>query len=93
MSDDLPEHFPGAWQNFPVEVRRYLTQRLLDEQLVLWGGSDGLIKHLYAGHDRDGLRPLDSYRMRGVDFWPFVLADTRAYLAKKREEAIREATA
>lgn len=79
-----PEHFPGAWQNIPLEVRRYLTARLLEQQLALHDGAAGLIKSLYSGRERPDLTLLESWRMSAERAWPFVVADTEAWLASRQ---------
>lgn len=84
-----PVAFTGAWGDIPLEVRRFLTQRLLDQALTLHDGPAGMIKFLYAGRERDGLLMSRSYTMSPLEFWPFVLEDARAWtMARaKKEEA------
>lgn len=78
---EFPEQFPGAWQHLPLEVRRYLTQRLLDKALLLHDGPAGLIKFLYAGTERNGQRL--SYLTGGAECWAYVVQDTTAWLETK----------
>jgi len=79
----FPETFPGAWQNIPLEVRRYLAQRLLDKSLAIHDGPAGLIKFLYAGTHIQGMSVAETYRITGESYWPFVVRDTEAWLAQR----------
>ncbi len=82
---EFPEHFPGAWHHIPLEVRRYLTQRLLEKSLVVHEGPAGLIKFLYAGTERNGQRL--SYLTGGAECWAYVVHDTQEWLAAKTARA------
>ena len=78
--DDWPERL-CAWQNMPIEIRRYLTARLLAKSLELHDGPAGLIRFLYAGTERNGQRL--SYLTGGAECWAYVVHDTREWLAKR----------
>lgn len=80
---EIPEEFPGAWQNLTIDVRRMLTQRLLDKSLELHGGSEGLIKFLYVGQAYETISRAEGYGARGRDFWPYVAQDTKLFIAKR----------
>lgn len=78
---EYPDHFPGAWQHFPVDVKRYLTARLLARCLEIHDGPADLIKWLYAGTERpDGQRL--SYLTGGAECWAWVVEDTRAWVVE-----------
>lgn len=85
---EIPADFPGAWQNIPKTVKRMLAKKLVEKCLDLHGGSDGLIRFLYAGTKRDGMSASESYRARGRELWPFVVEDTKLFIA---EEQVRKA--
>lgn len=72
-----------AWQDLPIEVRRYLTKRLLEKSLFLHDGVAGMVKFLYAGSTLAGLTVAQTYGMKGHEFWPFIVQDTRAWLASR----------
>lgn len=71
--------FTGQWADVPLEVRRFLTQRLLDRALEIHDGPVGLIKWLYAGVEHDGLPLSRTYAMSARDFWPYILVDARRW--------------
>lgn len=53
----LPDRFPGAWQDIPPIVRRFLVERLRDKMLAQHEGPAGLIMWLFAGEKQaDGTR-------------------------------------
>ncbi len=85
MSDsaDWPDRIV-AWQDMPLEVRRYLTRRLLDRALEIHEGPAGLIRFLYAGQPREGLSMAQTYVMTAHEFWPYVVADTRSALKDRQ---------
>ncbi|HEX7828666.1 MAG TPA: hypothetical protein VF787_03385 [Thermoanaerobaculia bacterium] len=83
---EFPAEFPGAWQNLPIEVRRFLTAKLLDRALAIHEGSEGLIKWLYAGTSRlDGKKSSETYALRGSEFWPVIVADTQVWIAQRAQ--------
>lgn len=91
-----PTEFPGAWQNVPVPIRRFLAMRLVQRSLEIHEGPAGLIKFLYAGTTRrgpDGARFRVSYLNDGADAWPFVLEDAAAWLASQSQTAPQPAPA
>lgn len=90
--------FPGAWQNYPVEVRRYLLARVMEKQIGIQGGPAGVIEWLYRGTRR---RPEEigtdvargdtceiRYDVRAHQVWPLVVADARAWTAARTKEGI-----
>ncbi len=83
----MPAEFPGAWQNIPVDVRRMLTKKLLDKCLEVHGGADGLIRFIYAGTVRPGMKAMESYRWGGKEFWPFILEDTARFMIDRTKQA------
>lgn len=75
----LPADFPGAWQNLPTEVRRYLLACLLGKSLQIHGTA-GLLKWIYAGTVRpDGERC--KFTTDGAAFWPCVVEDVPRWIA------------
>lgn len=87
-------HFPGAWQNLPIEVRRYLTQRALDKQLLIQDGSAGLIEWLYRGDQREEFKGHPAAHRSGIirfnasakDIYDLVLADTKRWLIEREKK-------
>lgn len=78
-ADDFPTHFPGAWQNLPPEVQRYITCKLLERQLLLHNGAVGLLQWLYRGSDRSNGRV--AWVAAVDEIWPLVIEDTRKWIA------------
>lgn len=75
----MSDRAPSSSHEWPRELRRYLTQRLLDKALEQHGGWQGVAVWLYAGQkhpstpDRLPFSP-------SVDFlYPIMLADARAW--------------
>lgn len=80
----LPGAYPGSWEAMPVEVRRYLTARLLTASLSIHEGPTGLIKWLYAGTTRpaaDGSPLRMPFTTQGIHMYSFVLEDAAAWVA------------
>ncbi|HEY2851115.1 MAG TPA: hypothetical protein VGI97_14645 [Gemmatimonadaceae bacterium] len=75
----------------PVEVKRYLSVRLVEKQLTIQGGLAGIIEWLYRGDQRAefvGLpvaHPSGTIRFdaRGIELWPQVAADTKRWLDER----------
>lgn len=91
--------FPGAWQHFPVEVRRFLLARVMEKQMEIQDGPAGVIEWLYRGTTR---RPDEvtievakasgeiHYNARADKLWTLVCADARAWTIQRNKE--KEAT-
>lgn len=87
--------FPGAWQHFPVEVRRYLLTQLLEKQLRIQDGPAGLVEWLYRGLQRDAFVGLKvayrsgviHYKATAKELWPIVVADAKAWAVRERKAA------
>lgn len=74
----LPDGFPGAWQDWPIEVKRFVTLLLLEKALELHDGPDGLVKFLYAGHRREGTR--FAFTSAGAAYWPWLRDDVQRWV-------------
>jgi hypothetical protein len=87
---EFPAVMPGPTPAIPIEIRRFLTAKLLERQLELCEGWVGLVKDLYGGQVRpDGQRL--SYVADGRSFWQYVVADTDAWLLERAKEQQEQA--
>lgn len=80
--------FPGAWQHYPVEVRRFLLAKVMQKQMDVQDGPAGVIEWLYRGTER---RPEEvtlamanaageiRYNTRAEQLWMLVVADAHAW--------------
>jgi hypothetical protein len=88
--------FPGAWQHYPPEVRRFLLAKVMEKQLEIQDGPAGVIEWLYRGTTR---RPEEvtlkmakvtgeiHYNTRADQLWTLVVADARAWaIARAKPE-------
>lgn len=85
MTGAFPAEYPGAWQDIPLDVRRFLTAKTLDRQLILQDGPAGLIEWLYRGQPIAG--GIVRYQAPAKEIWPHVVADTEAWLKKRAAQA------
>ncbi len=83
----FPDVFPGGWDRLPIEVRRFLTARVLEKQLAIQDGASGIIEWLYRGEERESFKGSPAARASGVvrynataaELWSIVLQDTLAW--------------
>lgn len=76
---------PSSSNDWPVEVRRYLTQRALDALLEQHGGWQGLAQWLYGGRPHALAQGGRVPYAAGVDFlWPLITSDAAAWAAERR---------
>ncbi len=76
---------PSRSSEWPIEVRRYLTHRLLSRMLQDHDGWHGLVQWLYAGTMRNGERLPLSAKLDWL--WPMIEADAAAWDAERTKGA------
>lgn len=79
MADSLPPEFPGAWSNWPVPLKRYLSYRVMEQMVKIHGPAD-LVVWAYARSFRPNGERVP-FRKNGAEYYPFLLEDARAWLA------------
>lgn len=88
---EWPERFPGAWQDWPVELQRAAARFLLDQWLADHGPAD-LVKMLCVRGSR--INPDDAQVVAYTDppeaFWPIFLHQARAYHTARVVQSLNE---
>jgi hypothetical protein len=73
-----PPEFPEKFEDLALDVRRYLTLRILEKQLELQGGPVGIFHWLYRGTERAGGVRI-AYNASAREIWPMVQSDAKAW--------------
>lgn len=79
---DWPAEFPGAWQNWPADLKEIAKELLLQYWLQEFGPAD-LVKHIVCQRDRrDPATGLElPFTLRAEKFWPLFLHHARLAIA------------
>jgi hypothetical protein len=72
-----PDRLPSSHHDYPRHVKRELARRLVEKQVEVQDGWNGVIEWLYRGSVRPTGEQV-SYVAKAADLWKFVVEDAEA---------------